>query len=489
MKKHPLAIALAGALVASVVPLAAHAQGAADPQVKQLEEVEVSANVFRDRTEAVAPTLSYDLEYFQRFEPLTVGDMLKRVPSVAFLSDVLEYDGVRLRGLDPGYTQIMINGERIPGAGLDRSFFVDRIPEELVERIEIVRSASADRSGDAIAGTLNIVLRDGYSLDGGYVRVGGLHYDDSVNRGTGGVVWGGEVGPGRLLVGANVQGRRNPKDKFSQRFDEPGGTLENTEVQTDIRSGTDYSANTSYILPTDGGQFEFSAFYVRTDRLQDEDSIEFRSGIETDPNILTLNDNNVEIDTVNWNVEGGWRQEAFGGENKARIAYARFDDEQFEFEDEIEFLRDSNPFPEDDRFTGDREYRELLDKEFSAEFWHERGDDALRWKFGIQYVGKERDTSILADRNRITIPNAPAARPVIPGTYGPFLPPPGGLNTIEEDRIDPFVKASGIAGAFEWEAGVRWQNTDVTIDDLTVDADERVNENDYDEFLPSAHLR
>ena len=72
--------------------------------------------------------LSYDLEYFQRFEPSTVGDMLKRVPSVAFLSDVLEYDGVRLRGLDPGYTQILINGSRVPGAGFDRSFFVDRIP-------------------------------------------------------------------------------------------------------------------------------------------------------------------------------------------------------------------------------------------------------------------------------------------------------------------------------------------------------------------------
>jgi outer membrane receptor protein involved in Fe transport len=161
MKKHPLALALASAIAASVFPLHGSAQTAAASQSTRLDEVEVSAIVYRDRAESVAPVLSYDLEYFQRFEPLTVGDMLKRVPSVAFLSDVLEYDGVRLRGLDPGYTQILINGERIPGAGTDRSFFVDRIPAELVERIEIVRSASADRSGDAIAGTLNIVLRDG----------------------------------------------------------------------------------------------------------------------------------------------------------------------------------------------------------------------------------------------------------------------------------------------------------------------------------------
>jgi stage V sporulation protein SpoVS len=141
---------------------------------------------------ATAPTRprrssNYGLDYFQRFEPLTAGDALKRVPSVAFLSDVLESDGVRLRGLDPAYTQILINGEKVPGAGsgsgafgsgADSAFFVDRIPAELIDRIEIVRSASANRSGDAVAGAINIVLRDAYALDGGFVRAGALMFDD-----------------------------------------------------------------------------------------------------------------------------------------------------------------------------------------------------------------------------------------------------------------------------------------------------------------------
>ena len=96
--------------------------------------------VYRDRVETPAPVLQYGLDYFERFEPLTVGDMLKRVPGVGFLSDVLEYDGVRMRGLDSAYTKILINGRKVPGSGVDRSFFVDRIPAELVERIEIVRS-------------------------------------------------------------------------------------------------------------------------------------------------------------------------------------------------------------------------------------------------------------------------------------------------------------------------------------------------------------
>lgn len=142
--------------------------------------VVINGIAYRDRTADTAPVLVYDTDYFQRFEPLTVGDALKRVPSVTFLSDVLESDGVRLRGLDPAYTQILINGEEVPGAGsssgaigngADTAFFVDRIPAELISKIEIVRSASANRSGDAMAGAINIVLKDGYALEGGYVRL------------------------------------------------------------------------------------------------------------------------------------------------------------------------------------------------------------------------------------------------------------------------------------------------------------------------------
>jgi outer membrane receptor protein involved in Fe transport len=139
-----------------------------DDKIQTAKEIVVQGNIgFRNRSDAAEPILVYDEEYFQRFEPLTAGDALKRVPGVTFLSDVIESDGARLRGLDPGYTQILINGERVPGGQTDRSFFLDRIPAELIEQVEIVRSSSARRTGDAVAGSLNIKLRDGFSLDGG----------------------------------------------------------------------------------------------------------------------------------------------------------------------------------------------------------------------------------------------------------------------------------------------------------------------------------
>ncbi len=455
-----------------------------------IEEIIVTGVVFRNnRLDETAPKLSYDLEYFQRFEPLTAGDALKRVPSVQFLSDVIEWDGARLRGLDPGYTQILINGEKVPGAGVDRSFFVDRIPAELIERVEIVRSASANRSGDAVAGALNIVLKDAYALNGGYLRAGGLLFNDDKVKGTIGGVYGGELGPGRILLGANVQGRRNPKEKLSLRYNRPGGTLDNSEIQTDVRNGTDYSLNSSYTVPFETGKFELSGFYVRTDRLQDENSLEYANGIQTNPNLSVVNRNPLDIDTRNWSLDAKTDFEMGGGKTKIKIGYAKFDDEQFELEEEYEYLRDAIAYPEDDRFTGDQTFSDLKDKEITGKIAHIRETAGKEWEFGVDFNDKKRDTNITTDRNRITIPNAPAARPVIPGVYGPFLAVAGGVNLIKEERIDPYAMISGEYGILKWEAGVRYEMTDTTITDQTAPAANRVTENDYSFYLPSAHLK
>lgn len=477
-----LALLLGAALAPLAFADAAFAQPGQDaaPQAptSSLEEVIVTGEpVMRNRTDDVVSTLSYDLEFFQRFEPLTVGDALKRVPSVTFLSDVLESDGVRLRGLDPGYTQILINGERVPGGEADRSFFVDRIPAELIDRVEVVRSSSANRSGDALAGTINIVLRDALALDGGYIRAGALLFPDDEVGTTFGAVYGGQVGPGRLLVGASVQDRRNPKLKFSQRFDEPGGTLDNVEVQTDVRDGTDYSFNAAYEVEVGGGTLDLSGVFVRTDRFADEDSIEYADGVQTDVNILSINDNDVDIRTDNLALRARYERDMLGGETRVKLGYASFDDEQEEFENEAEYRRDGLPFPDEDRFTADLEFRNLQDEEVSFAVEHSRpiGDD-VELEFGVQAVSKDRDsTTVVADRVRFNIPNAPAPRPAQP----PFVFDTNSY-VIEETRIDPYVMVSGESGALKWEAGLRYETTDTTIAGV---------DNDFAVLLPSASLR
>src|SRR3546814_11088923 len=77
----------------------------------------------------------------------------------------------------------------------------------MVDRIEILRSNSANRSRSCVAGAINIILRDAYEFDGGYLRLGVNRWDDGeVNPTIGGVASGEALG-GRILGGINVQAR------------------------------------------------------------------------------------------------------------------------------------------------------------------------------------------------------------------------------------------------------------------------------------------
>jgi outer membrane receptor protein involved in Fe transport len=484
-------MAMANPVLAAEAAGAASAASAAGEGTEgvPVEELIVTGPIeFRNRVDGPLPVLSYDLEYFQRFEPLTVGDALKRAPSVTFLSDVLESDGARLRGLAPGYTQILINGERVPGAGLDRSFFVDRIPAELIERVEIVRAPSANRSGDAVAGAINIVMRDALSIDGGYLRAGAIHTNDGRVKGTVGGVWGGQVGPGRLLVGASVQGRRNPKEKLSQRFDAPGGELDNIEVQSDVRDGTDYSLNADYSMDLAGGAFDLSGYFVRTDRTQMETSTEYAEGERTNGKLQTTNLNPLDIRTDNWAINSSFKREMFGGETKLKLGYAVIDDDQFEFEDETTFDDDDLPFPDDDAFESTRTKSRIKDKELLAGLSHEFDLRTVKLEVGLQYADKHRNTVISESEGELEdLPDLPAPRP--PVEYEDYEAVAGGLNTIKEQRIDPYVMLSGKTDTLAWEAGLRYETTQSKITDKTADSDLRVSKNDYSILLPSASLR
>lgn len=258
----------------------------ADPQTPEAPvdsaDILVTAELFfRNRTEDPNPVLSYDLEYFQRFEPVSVGEMLKRVPGVTFTSDVLEYDGVQMRGLPPGFTQVLINGRRAPGGESDRSFFVDRIPAELVERIEIVRAPRADQPSEGVAGTLNVITKESAAFDGGFIKGGALINEDGGIRPSGAIAYADTIGDTSFWAAVNYQERRNPKDKLSLRFGaEPGirnetdPEFDNLERQEDTRDGSDLSANAEVTHRFgNGGYIRLSGFAVDTDRDEDEISV------------------------------------------------------------------------------------------------------------------------------------------------------------------------------------------------------------------------
>jgi outer membrane receptor protein involved in Fe transport len=120
------------------------------------QTVEITATRERARQMDTAATTVVGRDELLRYGDQTVADALKRVPGMT-VSGVQGRGGdIRMRGLGNGYTQVLLNGQPVPAG-----FAIDSVSPELIERVEIMRVASAELGAQAMAGTINIVLRNG----------------------------------------------------------------------------------------------------------------------------------------------------------------------------------------------------------------------------------------------------------------------------------------------------------------------------------------
>ncbi|MBS0348217.1 MAG: TonB-dependent receptor [Proteobacteria bacterium] len=150
---------LAATLLAFLVTThGAWAQTQAAPNNKpanELEAVVVSpSDAQNDRRTSTASKIIVGQDELVRYGDSSVADALKRVPGVTVDGVPGRGGEIRMRGLGNGYTQILLNGE--PTA---QGFSLDGLAPNLIERIEISRTATADRSNQAVAGSINIILK------------------------------------------------------------------------------------------------------------------------------------------------------------------------------------------------------------------------------------------------------------------------------------------------------------------------------------------
>lgn len=139
-----------------------------------------------ERKQAELQKIVISEEEVERYGDATVGDVLRRLPGMSFTGPAGVSKDVRMRGLDKGYTLFLINGEPVPGATQERQMQVDRLPADMIERIEIIRNPSAEYDAGGIGGTINIVLKNraenGTRLRAAYGRNGKLDVGDVVGQ-------------------------------------------------------------------------------------------------------------------------------------------------------------------------------------------------------------------------------------------------------------------------------------------------------------------
>ncbi len=185
--RRPLVLALAAALSAPAMLMAQSSASDDDDEDAKDAELDritvVGSRIKRAEVEGPAPVTVITREDFEREGFLTVGDALQTLTqntTSSFTGDLAvtgftpNAQVVNLRNFGPGYTLTLINGRRPaqypqPYNRDNNVVNIRAIPSAIVERVEVLTGgASAIYGSDAVAGVVNVVLRQNY--DGQSIR-------------------------------------------------------------------------------------------------------------------------------------------------------------------------------------------------------------------------------------------------------------------------------------------------------------------------------
>lgn len=149
-------------------------------------------------------------EKIKELPDVNAAEAISRLPGVAINRSGGEGSKVVVRGLDPKFTAISVNGVRLPStSGTDRSVDLSLISPELLSGIELFKSPTPDMDGDAIGGSINLNIlqapkerKISIKALGGYNALGGTFSDYKTTLAFSQRVWNDKLG---IIATANVE--------------------------------------------------------------------------------------------------------------------------------------------------------------------------------------------------------------------------------------------------------------------------------------------
>jgi iron complex outermembrane receptor protein len=248
LRKSRISLAIQGALVLAMLPLAAQAQET--PDTKTLDAVTVTGTrIKKAEVESQVPVQILTREDIDRSGLTSLGDLVQELTSAgSALNTKFNSSGnfgfspngdgvgagsaqVDLRHLGSKRVLILVDGLRwvneSSASGVGASTDLNTIPMALVERIEVLQDgASALYGSDAIAGVVNIITRK--TFDGGQVsaQYGVFGEGDGETKSID-LAWGWNTDRSNLFLGLSWVDQEAifSKDRAQSSFPVPGTGL------------------------------------------------------------------------------------------------------------------------------------------------------------------------------------------------------------------------------------------------------------------------
>ncbi len=139
-------------------------------------------------------TVTYPAEYFEQWNPVTVADMIDRIPGITVALETGQSSRFQNdRGLGSN-ENILINGQRLSGKDNDAREQLNRIAFDQVERIEIIRGTSTDLVGVRNEGQIINVVTSNLNELSVTVTSSLTRYQDGNSEAGAGVFFNGSYG-------------------------------------------------------------------------------------------------------------------------------------------------------------------------------------------------------------------------------------------------------------------------------------------------------
>lgn len=308
-------------LTISLLCTTLHAEPVADAVPAQRVEVR-GAGEPHARRDALEARIVVGRDELLRQGDSNLADALRRVPGITVSTTGGRGAEIRMSGLGGGYTQVLLNGEPVPPG-----FSLESLSPELIERVEVSRSPGVDQSAQAIAGSVNIVLRRTVRTAQRDIKLGGARalerptasVDGTIADRDGAWAWGLGVGlvtedqawPMRLALRAT-----DVDDRLVQAYTTDKREFDRSD-SLNLTPRLSYAPNDHDSLSTD---------HLLRVRRSTGGALDRRTAQVGDPPILGRNDLYLVADVVQWRGRVGWnRQFADAAKLEAKLGatYAR----------------------------------------------------------------------------------------------------------------------------------------------------------------------
>ena len=288
----------------------------------------IPAALFAQDNVGEETTIMYPASYFTEFNPVTVQDMLDRIPGVGSATGGSNQNsrgpgqgggnGGRGLGSGSGGSQVLINGKRTAGKNNQASGQMDRITADQVNYIEIIRGTSGELDVRGSGQIVNVVLFEDLSANSLSYEVNMDRYLDHNTQPGGSVSYSGQTGGLNYVLSAVAEPRYD--HNVSKETSILADFALNDEVREErIREQTSYnfSVNLDYELSLKSS-LRFNALYSENDN--PTDVLRYTTDLRAMPRAAAIEREEIPGDRNNWEIGGDYEYLSEGG-NRFKVLF------------------------------------------------------------------------------------------------------------------------------------------------------------------------